>query len=76
MSNIFIKQNLSYAYRILDYLKMDDHTYVHLSNRAAESDQYYIFPFGLCFSEVTPENLLKVGLDGKIIEGKEYQVPY
>ena len=73
MSNIAIKQNLSHAYRILDHLKMDDHTYTHLSSRAAELDQYYIYPFGLCFSEVTPDNLLKVGLDGEIIEGKEYQ---
>ncbi len=68
-----IKQDLAYAYQILAHLKMDDHTYTHLSARAMEEEQYYIYPFGLRFEEVRADNLLKVSLDGKIIEGKEYQ---
>ena len=71
--NNSIKQNLSYAYRILAHLKMDDHTYTHLSARSDELDQYYVYPFGLCFDEVTPENLLKVSLNGEVIEGREFQ---
>jgi len=51
----------------------ENHTYTHLSARAEEKDQYYIYPFGLRFSEVTKDNLLKVSLDGKIIEGEEFQ---
>lgn len=73
MTNSLIKKNLSYAYRIIDHLAMDDHTYTHLSSRSTEQDQYYIYPFGLCFDEVTPDNLLKVNLSGKIIEGEEFQ---
>jgi ribulose-5-phosphate 4-epimerase/fuculose-1-phosphate aldolase len=72
MSEI-IKQNLAYAYRILAHLGMDDHTYTHLSARAENKDQYYIYPFGLRFEEVTKDNLLKVSLDGEIIEGAEFQ---
>lgn len=68
-----IKQDLAYAYNIISYLGMDDHTYTHLSTRSYEANQYYIYQFGLCFEEVTANNLLKVGLDGDIIEGKEYQ---
>ena len=68
-----IKQNLSYAYNILAHLKMDDHTYTHLSARSELENQYYIYPFGLTFPEVTKDNLLKVSLDGNIVEGKEYQ---
>jgi ribulose-5-phosphate 4-epimerase/fuculose-1-phosphate aldolase len=73
MNNKSIKQNLSHAYKIIDHLKMDDHTYTHLSARSAEKEQYYIYPFGLCFNEVEPESLIKVSLDGEILEGKEYQ---
>ncbi|BDU60641.1 hypothetical protein FLA4_10510 [Candidatus Rickettsia kotlanii] len=31
------------------------------------------YPFGLRFEEVTTENLLKVSLDGQILEVEEYQ---
>lgn len=64
-----IKNNLAMAYRILSYLGMDDHTYTHLSAREEGADYFYIYPFGLLFEEVTPHNLLKVSLDGQILEG-------
>lgn len=67
------KRDLAHAYQILAHLKMDDHTYTHLSARAEDKGQYYIYPFGLRFEEVIENNLLKVFLDGKIIEGEEYQ---
>lgn len=68
-----IKTNLAHAYQILAKLGMDDHTYTHLSARAEEKNCYYINPFGLRFSEITKDNLLKVTMDGKIIEGQEFQ---
>jgi len=68
-----IKKDLACAYRILAKLGLDDHTYTHLSARPEGADFYYIFPFGYRFEEVTPECLLKVSLDGKILEGEEYQ---
>ena len=68
-----IKKNLAYAYRILGKLGMDDHTYTHLSARPEGADYFYIYPFGCRFEEVTEDILLKVSLDGKILEGEEYQ---
>ena len=69
-----IKKELALAYKILAYLKYDDHTYTHLSSRASDDpNTFYIYPFGLRFEEAEPENLLKVALDGTILEGKEYQ---
>ncbi|MEK6734843.1 MAG: class II aldolase/adducin family protein [Pseudomonadota bacterium] len=68
-----LKINLANAYRILAHLKMDDHTYTHLSCRAENGDSFYIYPFGLTFSEVTKDNLLKVSFSGELIEGSEYQ---
>jgi len=73
ITNEAIKLNLSYAYQILHHLNLDDHTYTHLSSRSAEDDFFYIYPFGLRFNEVTPDNLLKVSLNGKVVEGNEYQ---
>lgn len=68
-----IKQDLAAAYQIIAKLGLDDHTYTHLSARPAGADFYYIFPFGLRFSEVTEDILLKVSLDGEVLEGSEYE---
>ena len=29
-------------------------------------------PFGLLYEEITPENLIKVGIDGKLVEPSPY----
>lgn len=68
-----IRIHLAAAYRLLADLKMDDLTYTHLSARVPESDAYFIYPFGLLFEEVIASNLLKVSLEGKVLEGKESQ---
>lgn len=68
-----VKSNLAAAYQILAILSLDDHTYTHLSARPKGADFFYIYPFGLRFEEVTKDILLKVSLNGKILEGEEYQ---
>ena len=68
------KENLSLAYKILAKLGYDDHTYTHLSARDPNNpNAFYINPFGLRFNEIEPETLIKVSLDGKVLEGQEYQ---
>jgi len=67
------KKNLVAAYHVLAKLGLDDHTYTHLSSRPKNADFYYIYPFGLRFSETTEENLLKISLNGEVLEGNEYQ---
>ncbi len=64
---------LAAAYRIFAHMKMDDLTYTHLSARLPGADSYFIYPFGQLFEEVTASTLLKVSLDGEILEGKENQ---
>jgi len=68
-----VRQKLFYAYQILALLNLDDHTYTHLSARAPGGNSFYIYPFGLRFEEVTPENLIEVTFDGQVIEGSEWQ---
>jgi len=66
-----LKVQLAAAYRILAMLKLDDLTYAHLSARHPDGDSYFIYPFGLLFEEVTASSLLRVSLDGKVLDGKE-----
>lgn len=65
------KLKLSQFYHILSHLGLDDHTYTHVSARCPSGDGYYIYAFGLCFNEVSPDNLLKIDFDGKVISGNE-----
>jgi ribulose-5-phosphate 4-epimerase/fuculose-1-phosphate aldolase len=64
---------LAAAYQICALLHMDDLTYTHLSARAPDGNSFYIYPFGLLFEEVTASNLLRVSLEGEVLEGSEYQ---
>lgn len=73
-ASLLDRENLTIAYRALAYLKLDDHTYTHLSVRdSQDKNAFYIYPFGLRFEEVEPEILMKIALDGTILEGKEFQ---
>lgn len=68
------KIDLAYAYRILEHLDLDDHTYAHLSIRAEDPGFFHIYPFGQRFEEVSPESLLTVSLQGEIMDGQEYHI--
>lgn len=65
-----LREDLSFAYRACAYLKIDDLTYTHLSAQCSE-ESFLIYPFGLLFHEVTPENLLEVHFEGQILSGCE-----
>jgi len=68
------KIDLAYAYRILAYLGLDDHTYTHLSIRASDPSCFHIYPFGSRFEEVRADSLLTVSQTGDIVEGKEHSL--
>jgi len=68
------KIDLAYAYRILARLGLDDHTYTHLSVRAADPSCFYIYPFGKRFEEVTAESLLTVSQVDGIVGGTEHHL--
>lgn len=68
-----IRKKLAVCYRVIAQQKMDDLTYAHLSARSSRRDSFFIYPFGMLFSEVSENTLLEVSLDGEIISGKEQQ---
>lgn len=52
LTNSELKRDLVNAYQILSYLKLDDHTYTHLSVRSEDKKSFYVYPFGIRFYEV------------------------
>jgi ribulose-5-phosphate 4-epimerase/fuculose-1-phosphate aldolase len=63
---MYKRKELEILYKIIAYLKLDDHTYTHLSTRSSSKESYFILPFGLRFEEITEDNLIEIGLDGKV----------
>lgn len=68
-----IRQKLADCYHLVDYFGWTETIFNHISARLPGEDHHYLVnPFGLNYSEVTPENLLKVDLDGNKVEASEY----
>ena len=66
--------DLAACYRLVANLGWGDLIYTHISARVPDSDDYLVNAFGLTFDEVTASNLVKVDLDGNILDGSPYQI--
>ncbi|MBU3619892.1 class II aldolase/adducin family protein [Polynucleobacter sp. JS-Fieb-80-E5] len=65
-----VRIDLASAYQLAAFKGWDDGIYTHISVCVpGEADAYLINQFGLRFDEVTPENLVKVNLQGGILSG-------
>ena len=62
-----LRKQLAYLYRIFYHYEWCDLIVTHLSVRIPNENALLIVPFGLAFNEVTPDNLVKVDFDGKIV---------
>jgi ribulose-5-phosphate 4-epimerase/fuculose-1-phosphate aldolase len=64
-----MRVDLAAAYRLIHRLGLDDSIYTHISARLpGGDDRFLINPYGMRFEEVTPENLVTVDLDGRVID--------
>ncbi|WP_207460837.1 class II aldolase/adducin family protein [Azospirillum sp. SYSU D00513] len=63
------RRDLAAAYRLFDRLGMTDLIYTHMSARIPDAPHHFLInPYGMMFHEVTPENLVKVDIDGNLVE--------
>lgn len=70
-----IRQELAAAYRLVALYGMEDSIYTHISARVPGThDQFLINPFGMLFRDITASSLVKIDLDGNIVEPSEYDV--
>ena len=70
---------LAACYRIFDMLGWVEMIYNHITVRVPDSaargeKQFLINPFGLHYSEVTASNLVKIDLQGKVLDGSRHPV--
>ena len=70
-----LRIQLAAAYRIFHHLKWDYLIYGHITVRVPGPEKHFLInPFGLRYDEVTASNLVKIDLEGKIVENSEYPV--
>ena len=68
-----LRCELTDFYHLVDYLGWTEMIFNHISVRLpGAAHSYLVNPFGLNYVEVTPQNLLKVGVDGRLIEPSEF----
>lgn len=63
------RQKLAYACRILEAHGHNDIIYGHVSSRLPGEETYWIKPSGLGLNEIMPETLIRIDLDGKVVDG-------
>ena len=70
-----MRQDLAAAYRLVALYGMDDSIYTHISARVpGTTDQFLINPFGMLFRDITASSLVKIDLQGQLMEPSAYDV--
>ncbi|QQE87254.1 class II aldolase/adducin family protein [Azotobacter chroococcum] len=60
---------LAAAYRLAARLRWTDHIYTHFSVRVPGPDRHFLInPYGLAFDEITASSLVKVDIDGTLLD--------
>ncbi len=69
------RQDLAACYRIFDHLGWSEWIYNHISLRVpGEDGAFLINPFGLLYDEVCASNLVKVDIDGKVLDASLHPI--
>jgi len=66
-----LRVKLAAAYRLVDHFGWTEQIYGHLTARVpGPEDHFLINPWGLNYDEVTASNLVKIDVDGNVIDGE------
>lgn len=66
---------LAAAYRLVEMNGWDDLIYTHISARVPGTDHEFLLnPLGLTFDEICASNLVKINLNGDVLDGSPYRV--
>ena len=64
------------AFRIFWKLGFDEGVMGHISFRDPEfADQFWINPFAVCFGQIRAADLMRINLEGKVLEGEGFPHP-
>ncbi|WP_372769464.1 class II aldolase/adducin family protein [Pseudoalteromonas sp.] len=69
-----LRVDLAACYRLAHYYGWDDTIYTHISARLPGKNEYLVNAFGLTFDEITASNLVKVNLQGEILDDSPFEI--
>ena len=70
-----VRVDLAAAYRLVAHFGWDDVIFTHISARVPGPDEHFLInPYGLLFEEITASCLVKVDLDGNVLEPTPYPI--
>lgn len=69
-----LRVQLAACYRVFDYLGWSELIFNHITVKLPGDDSHFLInPYGLAYSEVTASNLLKVDINGNVIDDSPYK---
>jgi ribulose-5-phosphate 4-epimerase/fuculose-1-phosphate aldolase len=66
-----LRVQLAGAYRIIDHLGLTTYLQNHITARLPGTEEFLINAYGLSYDEITASSLVKIGLDGQVLEPGE-----
>ena len=70
-----IRVDLAACYRLVHDHGWTDQIYNHITARVPGPDHHFLInPFGLAYDEITASSLVKIDLDGTVLDGSEYGI--
>jgi ribulose-5-phosphate 4-epimerase/fuculose-1-phosphate aldolase len=67
--------NLAACYQLVAHYGMTDLIFTHISARVpGEDNQFLINPYGLFFDEITASSLIKVDIDGNVLDDTPFKI--
>ena len=70
-----IRVELACAYRLVDYFGWCELIYAHLTARVPGPDAHFLInPYGLNYDEVTASNLVKIDINGHVVEDSDHPI--
>jgi ribulose-5-phosphate 4-epimerase/fuculose-1-phosphate aldolase len=70
-----MRVDLAACYRLIAHYDMDDMFATHISARVPGAEEHFLLnPYGVLFSQITASSLVKVDLDGNIVQDTEHTI--
>jgi ribulose-5-phosphate 4-epimerase/fuculose-1-phosphate aldolase len=66
--------DLAAAYRLVALYKWDDLVFTHITARIPDTEHYLINPYGLMFEEITASSLIKIDLQGNVLQETPFPI--
>jgi ribulose-5-phosphate 4-epimerase/fuculose-1-phosphate aldolase len=66
--------DLAAAYRLVANFRWDDLVFTHITAKIPGTEHFLIHPYGLMFDEITASSLIKIDIDGKVLQETRFPI--